>query len=389
MIRAQALTAALGGLVLAASAAAHVRLVHPSNGNGLRWAAPGAISIAIQATGSDDIPDGSHLPALQLAVRAWNDATGTTATLVEDTSPATRARTDWEADDLHLILFDETNDSGYFPNGTGIVALTPVWFLSNGVITDADVLFNGSDFEFTTSGAVNAFDVQDVATHELGHLLGLDHSGWAGATMYPYVDPAVVLHRSISGDDERGLRDAYPSGSHSMITGRVVRASNGAGVAGANVVARDADGRAVAGALADANGNYALEGLGAGTYTVWAGPLDHPVSAANVSDFHTIATDFQSTEIASAVVDGLTNTNVGDGTAGVGLDASISLGRNTDELPLRVVPGSPTIHSLHGSALLPGSLSCRFSCWCSSSPSSARSWILATGVETTGKPRLR
>lgn len=348
-------TLALAALVLAASVSAHVRLIHPSNGNPLRWSAPAAISITVNATGSDDIPDGSHLPALQLAIRAWNDATGTTATLVEDTNPASRARSDWEADDLHMLIFDEDDSSGYFPLGTGIVALTPVWFQSNGVIADADVLFNGSDFTFTTEGVLNAFDVQDVATHELGHLLGLDHSGWAGATMYPYVDPSVILHRSLSGDDERGLRDAYPTGTYSTITGRVTRASDGSGVAGANVAALDSDGRTIAGALADAAGNYALKGLEAETYTVWASPLDQPVAAANLGGNRTIATNFQSTAVATTSVAGSGTTHVGDGDAGVGADAAFALGRNTDELPLRVEPGASGIFSLHGTGLAPGS----------------------------------
>jgi len=347
-----ALFAVLG---IATGVTAHVRLIHPSNGNPLRWAAPSAISITVNATGSDDITDGSHLAACQLSFRAWNDATGTTATLVENTSGSSRARTDWEADDLHMLIFDENDSSGYFPLGTGIVALTPVWFGSNGVIADADVLFNGADYSFTTSGESNKFDVQDVATHELGHLLGLDHSGWGGATMYPYVDPAVILHRSISADDERGLRDAYPSGTYSTITGRVTRASDGSAVAGANVSVCDSNGRSVAGALSNASGYYAIDGLEAGTYSVQASPLDQPVAAANLGDGHTIVTDFESTTIASATVDGSTSTNVGDGTLGVGLDTTLALGRNTDELPVRVVPGSPAVYSLHGTGLLVGS----------------------------------
>jgi len=343
--------APLAVLAIASAVGAHVRLLHPSNGNPLRWASPGAIAITVNATGSDDITDGSHLPAMQLAIRAWNDATGTTATFVEDTSGSARARADWSADDLHMLIFDEDDSSGYFPNGTGIVALTPVWFNGSGVIADADVIFNGANFAFTTSGAVGAFDVQDVATHELGHLLGLDHSGWAGATMYPYVDPAVILHRSISGDDERGLRDAYPTGTYSTITGRVTRESDGTAVAGANVVALDASGRAIAGALANSSGNYALKGLEAGTYTVWASPLDQPVSEANIGSIHTVVTTFQSTAIASATVTGSGTTSVGDGDVGVGLDAAFSLGRNTDELPLRVEPGVGGVYSLHGTGL--------------------------------------
>lgn len=342
-------------LACASTVAAHVRLIHPSNGNPLRWNAPSSVAITVNATGSDDVTDGSHLPAIQLAIRAWNDATGTSATLVENTSGSSRARSDWEADDLHTVIFDEDDSSGFFPGLSGVVALTPIWFNGSGVITDADVIFNGSDFTFTTSGQVGAFDVQDVATHELGHLLGLDHSGWAGATMYPYVDPAVILHRSIAGDDERGLRDAYPSGAYSTIAGRVTRASDDTPVAGANVAALDADGRTVAGALADANGNYALDGLEAGAYSVWASPLDQPVGEANLGDGHTVVTTFQSTEIASATVPGSGTTNVGDGSAGVGLDAVISLGRNTDELPLRAAPGSGAIYALHGTALTVGS----------------------------------
>lgn len=346
---------ALAALAIASAVAAHVRLIHPSNGNPLRWAAPGSIAITINAAGSDDIADGSHLPALQLAIRSWNDATGTTATLVENTSGSSRARTDWEANDLHTILFDEDDSSGFFPAHTGIVALTPVWFNGSGVITDADILFNGTDFTFTTEAAGLAFDVQDVATHELGHLLGLDHSGWAGATMYPYVDPAVILHRSISGDDERGLRDAYPAGTFSTITGRVTRASDGSAVAGANVVALDADGHSIAGALASNSGNYALKGLEAGTYTVWASPLDQPVSAGDLGGGRTIVTNFQSTAIASTMVLGSGTTSVGDGDFGVGLDAVFALGTSADELPLRVEPGAPALYSLHGIGLVAGS----------------------------------
>ena len=51
------------------------------------------------------------------------------------------------------MVFDETNFSGYFPNGSGTVAVTPIIFNpATGTIVDADILFNGSGFGFATDG---------------------------------------------------------------------------------------------------------------------------------------------------------------------------------------------------------------------------------------------
>ena len=163
-----------------AAVSAHVRLKNPVNGTYLRWDNPSDVTIVISAAGSDDIVDGSHTPAIQNAIAAWNEVDGTSAHLREIVSSSQRNRTDWESNDLHMILFDENNSSGFFPSGSATGAVTPIWFYSNGRISDADVLFNGGGHGFTTSSDAGRFDVQDIATHELGHLLGLDHSGWAG-----------------------------------------------------------------------------------------------------------------------------------------------------------------------------------------------------------------
>jgi hypothetical protein len=340
-------------VLLGSAALAHIRLSNPSNGAKLRWASPGSISVVISSAGSDDVPWGLHFPALRNAIEAWNGVPGATEHLVEDASPAQQARTDWASDDIHEILFDETNSSGFFPSGTGIVALTPVWFAGDGHITDADVLFNGSGFFFTTSGDPGSFDVQDVATHELGHLLGLDHSGWAGATMYPYVDPTVILHRSLSLDEERGMRDAYPASTFASITGTIRRQSDGTVVAGAHVVARDPGGRTSAGALANRSGVFRLEGLDAGSYTVYATPLDAPVSSANLGAGNTVQVDFRSTLLGTFAVAAGQSLSVGD--LDVLPDAAIGLGRSSDPFPLRCIEGRTQLQQLRGSGLVAGS----------------------------------
>ncbi len=339
--------------VIAAGSAvwAHVRLINPSNHYELRWGSPNNISIVINSSGSSDVHDGSHVTALQNAIREWNQADGSVARLVENTNPAQRARTDWQSDDIHMMLFDETGSSGYFPYGSGIVAITPVWFTNSGVISDADVLFNGRDFQFTTSGAYGAFDIQDVATHELGHLLGLDHSGWAGATMYPYVDPSVVLHRSLSQDDVCGMRDAYPSTAFGSISG-VIRRANDSYVAGAQVVARGEDGRTYGADLTTTLGAFRVQGLPPDKYELYATPLDAPVSASNLSPGHTVHTDFQSTALGMFVVPGTDEVSIGNRT--VAADTTLSLGRNSDAFPLRCIAGITRTVGVRGTGLTSG-----------------------------------
>lgn len=344
----------LPGLILAAllgtaTGLAHVRLHSGNPSTPLSWTTPSGVSIVINSTGSDDILDGSHLTALRTAIDAWNDIPGTSVHLAENASPAQMARTDWQSDDIHLVWFDEDDSSGFFPSGSAIVALTPVWFyVSSGQIIDADVLFNGDGFLFTTSDVPGHFDVQDVGTHEIGHLLGLDHTGWAGASLYPYVSPSVILHRSPSLDEVAGMRHAYPSSAHASIHGSV-RRSEGGQVRGAHVVARAASGRTAAATLSDSWGSFVLRGLDPGTYTLYAHPLAGPVTAANLQAGHTIETDFDATIGGSVSVAAGQSASFGDLT--VDPLGGIYLGRLGAAAPRRVVAGETTVVALSGSGL--------------------------------------
>lgn len=337
-------------VTLVASATAHIRLRYVQNGNDLFWANPQGVTIAIQAEGSDNISDGSHVTAIGNAVDSWN-AAGQTTFRFENTGVT--SRTDWESNDIHLVTFDENNSSGFFTGGSGTVAITPVSFFENGRIIDADVLFNGKNFRFTTSGRGGRFDVQDVMAHELGHVAGLDHSGVCGSTMYPYVDTSIILHRSISLDERSGLASIYPGSSRGGITGRVCRTADGTGVAGAHVSVRDGAGRVAAATLASASGLFTVSGLEPGSYTVVADPLDQPVSAANLGGGQSVATDFEAGVLGIAEVVGTELHPMG--TVHVGPDVSVRLGRASDGYPLRVVAGQTSSLAIGGAGLFAGS----------------------------------
>lgn len=64
----------------------------------------------------------------------------------------------------------------------------------------------------TETGCV-ATDVQNTATHEFGHFIGLAHPPDMAATMYAYAPPGQTSKRVLNQDDINGLCDIYPIGS--------------------------------------------------------------------------------------------------------------------------------------------------------------------------------
>jgi hypothetical protein len=52
-------------------------------------------------------------------------------------------------------------------------------------------------------------DIQAVACHEVGHALGLGHSGDGQATMFPSIGAGSEKERSINADDKAGLQAIY------------------------------------------------------------------------------------------------------------------------------------------------------------------------------------
>lgn len=93
-----------------------------------------------------------------------------------------------------------------------------------GRVLDSDIEFNVPSFLFTTvdtppcpAGQVSlncvVTDIQNTTTHEIGHSLGLAHSGTLGSTMSPRANSGETSKRTLDADTARFVCEAYPKGA--------------------------------------------------------------------------------------------------------------------------------------------------------------------------------
>ena len=182
------------------------------SGAEIRWATP-QIEYELHEAGSDDLQDGSDLAAIRRAVQSWNQIACSEAQFVETgtTIELDTIATTGELDGLNRFVFIEDES---WPYGSLVYgAATPI-FDADGVILEADISFNGYSASWSTSEEADKGDVESVAVHELGHVLGLQHvlgghNLGAPPTMSALMD-AEFRGRDLEHDDALGACYLYP-----------------------------------------------------------------------------------------------------------------------------------------------------------------------------------
>lgn len=203
-----------------------------------------------------------------------------------------------------LPAFDQVNlvTSNVTPSiyGSGALGLTLVYSFETGggfdefgrpiqfagQIVEADIMLNPQEaFTTNTTLVPDRTDLQSVMTHEIGHLLGMDHTTLISSTMFPSLGQGFNYPKVISTDDAAGVSTIYPApvfATKGTLSG-TVRTTTNTAVYGAIVVAVNASGQPVASALTNPNGQYTIAGLEPGPYTLYAEPLDQPVTIGNLN----------------------------------------------------------------------------------------------------------
>jgi hypothetical protein len=281
--------------------AVHVRsytlqFTDASNSIQVRW--PGnKITVALSSSLSAPQPNikaGSDVAgAARRALRRWEKVANirfivTTSELQSVSAPGTRG------DGVSLITVAHTAENSAAFNGAALEmsGRTRIFSTVGGSITEADVVLNPLQ-SFSSDGTTDTYDLEATFTHEVGHLLGLEHSAVLGATMQPRQGKNGIYElsssspRSLSDDDRAGVSAIYGARLGAGLRGSVagtISFSSGAPVFGANVWAEEAaTGRVSASNITLANGSYHIEGLLPGSYRVFAQSLGGIVSASEIA----------------------------------------------------------------------------------------------------------
>ena len=219
---------ALSMFFIATSAHAYLCSRVPPQGPSLFWLQRD-IPIMANNKGSERIVDGRDIRAEAASLQTWSQVSCSDIQLRDVGLTESRvAGYNWHdpEDNQNLIVWRSGHGDALddWDHEIGSIGVTTTTYNSRtGEILDADIELNDVSYNFSActppeAGCIVSYDVQNTITHELGHVLGLDHpptsqAGASEATMYYSAPRGETKKRDLEADDEEGLCFIYPAGA--------------------------------------------------------------------------------------------------------------------------------------------------------------------------------
>ena len=166
------------------------------------WASTSVSWYLNSAGAGDGLTFNQTQSAVSSAYSAWQSVS--TATITFSYSGSTSS--EWAVDGKNVHFWAEDGDDIYDYIDYTVAGVTIVSINQNEEFTDVDIVYNGDDYAWKVDGT--SMDIQSIATHEIGHKIGLHHSDVTSSTMYGrYHGPTSM--RSLESDDEVGVSFLY------------------------------------------------------------------------------------------------------------------------------------------------------------------------------------
>jgi hypothetical protein len=230
----------------------YVRTGPTMAGGSLYWES-GCVFVTIDDAGTKEIAGDGEFPVIDASIATWNTASAGCSYLEIKSLGRQAVETDGH-DYTNIIKFRDaswcrpaTKKDPARCHPESAAGITTATYVDDpdsdrdGAIVDADIELNGVDFSISVNGSTTSSgacksELQNTLTHELGHLIGLEHTCRAAgdpdrvndkgipvpsctsasgslivdATMYNYQDCGETKKETLEPDDIAGLCGIYP-----------------------------------------------------------------------------------------------------------------------------------------------------------------------------------
>ncbi len=191
-------------LVVATSVRGYILYTDQSGIYAIRWQT-GPINLLIELSSIANLSDGNSLSSsVHAAMAPWNAQIGTMQLTGTETRPANYGL----GNGVNEIVLDSTIAGESF--GVGTLAVT-VSYSSGNTSTEADIIFNTAYTwdSYRNNLRPGVMDIQRVALHELGHVLGLGHPDENGQYLAAIMNSRVSDIGFLLTDDIAGAQRLY------------------------------------------------------------------------------------------------------------------------------------------------------------------------------------